>query len=51
MSDTTLKTAATGARGPLISDGTLSEGGTTTLMLKGEASVAQVEVEGDLIEN
>ena len=47
MSDTTLKTAATGARGPLISDGSLIEGGRTTLMLKGEASVAQVEVEGD----
>ena len=51
-SDTTLKTAALGASGPLITDGSLIEGGTTTLKLKGEASVAQVEVEGndDLIE-
>ena len=46
-SDTSLKTAAMGASGPLISDGSLIEGGRTTLMLKGEASVAQVEVEGD----
>ena len=52
-SDTTLKTAAAGASGPLISDGSLIAGGTTTLMLKGEASVAQVEVAGndDLIAN
>ena len=51
-SDTTLKTAAMGALGPLMSDGSLIEGGTTTLMLKGEASVARVEVagNGDLIE-
>ena len=47
MSDTSLKTAATGASGPLISDGTLIAGGTTTLRLKGEASVARVEVEGN----
>ncbi len=46
-SDTTLKTAAMAARGPLISDGSLIAGGTTTLMLKGEASVARVEVEGN----
>ena len=46
-SDTTLKTAALGARGPVMSDGSLIAGGTTTLMLKGEASVAQVEVEGN----
>ena len=46
-SDTTLKTAALGARGPLLSDGSLIEGGTTTLKLKGEASVTQVEVEGN----
>ena len=52
MSDTSLKTAAMGARGPLISDGSLIAGGTTTLKLKGEASWSQVEVEGngDLIE-
>ncbi len=52
-SDTTLKTAAAGASGPLISDGSLIAGGTTSLMLKGEASVAQVEVAGndDLIAN
>ena len=46
-SDTSLKTAAMGASGPLMTDGSLIEGGRTTLMLKGEASVAQVEVEGD----
>ena len=46
-SDTNLKTAALGARGPLISDGSLIAGGTTTLMLKGEASVAQVGVAGN----
>ena len=46
-SDATLKTAALGARGPVMTDGSLFEGGTTTLMLKGEASVAQVEVEGN----
>ncbi len=36
-----------------MTDGSLIERGRTTLMLKGEASVAQVEVEGDddLIEN
>ena len=52
MSDTTLKTVATGASGPLMSDESLIAGGTTRLMLKGEASVAQVEVDGndDLIE-
>ncbi len=46
-SDTSLKTAAMGASGPVLSDGSLIEGGTTTLKLKGEASVAQVEVEGN----
>ncbi len=46
-SDTSLKTAAMGARGTLITDGSLIEGGTTNLRLKGEASVAQVEVEGN----
>ena len=51
-SDTTLKTAAASASGPLMTDESLIAGGTTTLMLKGEASVAQVEVAGndDLIE-
>ena len=46
-SDTTLKTAALGASGPLMTDGSLIEGGTTNLRLKGEASVARVEVEGN----
>ena len=46
-SDTSLTTAAMGASGPVMSDGSLIEGGTTTLMLKGEASVARVEVEGN----
>ena len=46
-SDTTLKTAATGASGPLMTDGSLIEGGTTNLHLKGEASWAQVEIEGN----
>ena len=46
-SGTSLKTAALGASGPLMTDGSLIEGGTTTLKLKGEASVAQVEVEGN----
>ena len=51
-SDTTLKMAAMGTSGPVMSDGSPIEGGTTTLMLKGEASWAQVEVEGndDLID-
>ena len=46
-SDTSLKTAAMGASGPLMTDGSLIEGGRTTLMLKGEASVAQVGVAGN----
>ena len=46
-SDTTLKTAAAGASGPLMTDESPIAGGTTTLMLKGEASWAQVEVEGE----
>ena len=51
-SDTFLQTAATGASGPVMSDGSLIAGGTTTLMLKGEASVARVGVAGnhDVIE-
>ena len=51
-SDTTLKTAALGASGPLMTDGSLIEGGTTNLRLKGEATVARVEIAGndDLIE-
>ena len=44
---TMLKTAALGASGPLMTDGSLIAGGTTNLRLKGEASVAQVEVAGD----
>ena len=47
MSGTTLKTAALGVRGPLISDGSLIAGGTTKLMLKGEASWSQVKVKGN----
>ena len=46
-SDTTLKTASAGASGPLMTDGTLIAGGRTTLTLKGEASVARVEVAGE----
>ncbi len=46
-SDTTLKTAAAGASGPLMTNESPIAGGTTTLMLKGEASWAQVEVEGE----
>ncbi len=46
-SDTTLKTAALGARGPVMTDGSLIAGGTTRVMVKGEASVARVEVDGD----
>ena len=46
-SDTTLKTAALGASGPLMSGDDLIAGGTTNLRLKGEALVAQVEVEGN----
>ena len=51
-SDTTLKTAALGASGPLMTDGSLIEGGRTNLHLKGEATVARVEIAGndDLIE-
>ena len=51
-SDTTLKTVAMGASGPLMTDGSLIAGGTTTLTLRSEASWAQVEVEGnnDLLE-
>ena len=46
-SDTTLKTAALGASGPLMTDGSLIEGGTTNLRLKGEATVARVEIAGN----
>ena len=46
-SDTTLKTAAAGASGPLMTDESLIAGGTTTLELRSEASWAQVEVEGE----
>ena len=46
-SNTTLKTAAAGVRGSLITDGSLIAGGTTKLMLKGEASWSQVKVKGN----
>ena len=46
-SDTRLLTAATGARGPVLAARSLIAGGTTTLMIKGEASVAQVQVAGN----
>ena len=46
-SDTTLKTAAAGGRGPLITDESPIAGGTMALELRSEASWAQVEVEGD----
>ena len=51
-SDTTLVTAAVGGSRSVISDESLIAGGTTTLMLKGEASFVHVEVAGnnDLIE-
>ena len=51
-SDATLKTAALGVRGPMMTDGPLIAGGTTRLMVKSEGSVAQSEVAGndDLIE-
>ena len=45
-SDTSLQTATMGASGPVMSGGSLIAGGTTTLMLKGQASVARVEVAG-----
>ena len=47
MSDTSLTTAAAGASGPVMSDGSLIAGGTTRVIVKGEASVARVEVDGD----
>ena len=46
-SDTSLKTAAMGASGPLMTDESLIAGGTMALELRSEASWAQVEVEGD----
>ena len=46
-SDTTLKTAAAGASGPLMTDESPIAGGTMALELRSEASWAQVEVEGD----
>ena len=51
-SDTTLKTAAVGATGRLLSAEELLPGGTTTLRLKGESLVTQITVEGnnDVIE-
>ena len=46
-SDTNMKTAAVGASGKLLSDDDVLAGGTTALRLKGEGSVARVEVEGN----
>ena len=46
-SDTTLKTAAMGASGPLMTDESPIAGGTMALELRSEASWAQVEVEGE----
>ena len=45
-SDTTMRMGALGASGKLLSSDTWIAGGTTTLKLKGEGSLAQVEVEG-----
>ena len=44
-SDTTLRLASVGASGPLLSEASL--GGTTTVRLKTQASLAQMEVEGN----
>ena len=46
-SDTTLKTAAAAGRGPLITEDSPIAGGTMALTVRSEASLAQVEVEGD----
>ena len=46
-SDTTLKTAAAGGRGPLIAVDSPIAGGTMALTVRSEASWAQVDVEGD----
>ena len=46
-SDTTLRLASVGASGPLLSEAGLLPGGTTTLRLKAQASVAQMDVEGN----
>ncbi len=46
-SDTNMKTAAVGASGTLVSDDDVLAGGTTALRLKGEGSLARVEVEGN----
>ena len=46
-SDTTLRLASVGASGPLLSEAGLLPGGTTTLRLKAQASLAQMEVEGN----
>ncbi len=46
-SDTTLKAAAVGASGKLFSEEDALIGGTATLRLKGEGSLAQVKVEGN----
>ena len=46
-SDTDMKTAAVGANGKLVSDDDVLAGGTTVLRLKGEGSLARVEVEGN----
>ena len=46
-SDTTLRLGSVGASGPLPIGNALIAGGTTTLRLKAQASVAQMEVEGN----
>ena len=46
-SDTTLKTAAAGGRGPLIAADSPIAGGTMALTVRSEVSWAQVDVEGD----
>jgi len=45
-SDAMMVMAALGASGKLVSDDKVLAGGTTTLRLKGESSIARIEVEG-----
>ena len=47
ISDTTLRLASVGASGPLPIGDTLIAGGTTAVRLKAQASLAQMEVEGN----
>ena len=46
-SDTTLRLASVGASGPLLSEAGLLPGGTTTVRLKAQVSLARMEVEGN----